>query len=125
MKQQQSGFSLLEVLVAFVIMALSLGVLYQAAGGSTRAVVAAEEVTRATILAESLLALHAAVPANGLKESGTTADGMSWSLTAERYTGHGDDPAGWPLYRIEANVAWGEGSGRSLALVSLVPERKY
>ena len=30
------GFSLLEILVAFAIMAMSLGVLYQAVGGSAR-----------------------------------------------------------------------------------------
>lgn len=36
------GFSLLEVLVAFSVMALALGVLYQALGGSMRAMGEAE-----------------------------------------------------------------------------------
>ena len=33
---RQTGFSLLELLVAFVIMAFSLGMLYQASGGTVR-----------------------------------------------------------------------------------------
>ena len=42
-----SGFSLLETLVALVILSLALGALYQAAAGATRNIRVAEQYTRA------------------------------------------------------------------------------
>lgn len=64
------GFSLLEVLVAFVIMALALGVLYQTLGGSVRASGRADLAVRAALVAESVLALHESVPPQGIHASG-------------------------------------------------------
>ena len=55
------GFSLIEMLVALVILALSLSVLYQAAMGATRNVRVASEYTDAVMLAESMLAEHSHV----------------------------------------------------------------
>ena len=48
---REKGLSLLEILVAFSIMALALGVLYRATGGSLRSVVAIESTQRAASLA--------------------------------------------------------------------------
>ena len=52
----QRGFSLVEMLVAMVILSLSLGVLYQAAAGAIRNARVSGEYTEAVILAESKLA---------------------------------------------------------------------
>ena len=52
---RQKGLSLLELLVAFVIMAIALGVLYKASGASARAVGDAERYQRAVFLVHSLL----------------------------------------------------------------------
>ncbi len=50
------GFSLLELLVAFAIMAMSLAMIYRAVGGSVRNVSAIEDRQRASWVVESVLA---------------------------------------------------------------------
>ena len=52
----ERGFSLIEMLVAMVILSLSLGVLYQAAAGAIRNARVSGEYTQAVMLAESKLA---------------------------------------------------------------------
>lgn len=54
--RHERGFSLLEVLVSFVILALTLGVLLGAYGTSVRNAAVAEQHLRAATVAESLLA---------------------------------------------------------------------
>ncbi|WP_020208130.1 type IV pilus modification PilV family protein [Gilvimarinus chinensis] len=77
----QAGFSLLEMVVAVAILGISLGMLYQAAGGAVRGVSAAEDHSYAIIMAQSLLAAHSSVPPDGLSGKGQTDDGFSWELS--------------------------------------------
>ncbi|MBL6699470.1 MAG: type II secretion system protein, partial [Luminiphilus sp.] len=64
------GFSLIEMLVALVVLSLSLGVLYQAAAGATRNVRVAAEYTEAVMLAESKLAEHSYITEESYSASG-------------------------------------------------------
>lgn len=120
-----AGFSLLEVLVAFAIMALSLGVLYNAAGGSVRGAQATDRSSRALILAQSLLALQSSVPRQGVRMQGVSAgDEFDWELASTPYPVPLDPLPPTNLQRLEALVTWSErGERRTLALATLVPER--
>lgn len=69
--RRQRGLTLLELLVAFAIMALSLGMLYRAMGSSARSVADVDRYQRAVVLAESLLSLRDAIPEQGLNQSGS------------------------------------------------------
>ncbi len=53
--QRPSGFTLLEVLVAFVILAMSLGAILQIFGNGARGIAASREYADAVLLARTLI----------------------------------------------------------------------
>jgi general secretion pathway protein I len=78
-----AGFSLLEVLVAFVILALVATALFRLFSGALGNAGAAEEYSRAALIAESVLAEAAA--AQPLREGSATgtAEGGRYAWTAK------------------------------------------
>ena len=122
--RQQSGFSLLELLVAFAIMAMSLGLLYRVAGGSARHVADVVQHQQATWLAESLLASHNSVGTTGWNEDGASA-GLKWQVRSSPYNSGVTGPQVIPLHAIRLSISWTAGSRPGqLDLVTLLPERK-
>ena len=80
-RSSQGGFSLLEVLVAFAILALTLGVLLRIFGGGARSAGLADEHTRAVLHAESLLATVGTENPVAIGElQGEFEDGYRWTL---------------------------------------------
>jgi len=120
----QAGFSLLEVLVAFAVLALCLGVLLRIFSGDGRLAGMAEEHARAVVLAQSLLAKAGAETPLGLGVTGGDIDeDYRWEMRVTPFV-----PAGEPLptnlgfkpYWVEVEVDWGEGDElRSFSLGTL------
>ena len=129
---RQRGFSLLEVLVAFTILALSLGVLMQIFSGSLRNADITREQAEATALAQSLLAgIGVETPMAAGESSGVHADQFRWRIQIAPFQEPpraGQTEAIAPiatldLWQVMVSVAWGGGappaSERTVTLATL------
>ena len=130
MKRTSAGFTLLEVLVAFVILALTLGVILRIFSGGLRNAALAGDYSHAMLLAESRLAELRVQPLEG--ETRGEFDGKyRWRSMIRPWVdgtaASGSGPQLMPvrLMEIDVWVAWGEAGGRSreigLTTLQLVP----
>ena len=120
--ERQSGFSLLEMLVAISILALALGSLYQAASGATRNVRTSERYAYGVELARSLLAEHAMVPAQGINRNGETDSGYQWRMQTAPVNLQRGGLGRSQLHELEVGVAWFDGSKRREIVLNSVVE---
>lgn len=126
MKRASAGFSLLEVLVAFVILALTMSVMMRIFSGGLRNVVLADDYSRAVLLAQSRLAELSVKPIEG-EGKGEFDEKFRWRSMIHPWvddaaaTGLAPPPLPVRLMEIEVRVAWGEegGSPRELVLSTL------
>jgi general secretion pathway protein I len=125
-RDQMSGFSLLEMLVALVILSFSLGALYQSATGAIRNVAVADEYTRAVVLAESMLASAQYVSQEEMLLTGTF-DMFNWQTTSWPVESANDSTQDapvktQPLQYLKVVVTWpGSSSDRQVSLLTVVP----
>lgn len=122
------GFSLIEMLVALVVLSLSLGALYQAATGATRNVRVAAEYTNAVMLAESMLADHSYVIDENYSASGVFGDYQwaiySWPAPYDPELAPEERPvSAQRLQYLQVVVSWpgGGGADREVDLMTVVP----
>lgn len=126
MGRRAGGFSLLEILVAFAIAAMALGLLYRVSGNNARQAGGLLQHERAMVLAQSLLAAHQTVPAQGVNDRGEAA-GYGWQVQSRPYpTPAGNAaPQAARLHELRVDVRWHDRTAeRAFELASLRPERR-
>lgn len=129
-RRRQRGYTLIEVIVAFALLALALGLLLGTLSGATRQVRWSGDAGRAALHAQSLLdQLGVGTRIEPGRESGDFEDGRyQWTLEVAPW----EDPARPPdaleppgaalnrLYELTLAVEWGQGRpGERLRLRTL------
>ena len=118
---QQSGFTLLETLVALSVLAISLGVIYQIFGTSLRNMQYTKEYSYAQMVAESKLSeLGKGIPVSSGNFEGNVDNKYSWKMSIEPLgplANANEDVVG--KYQIRFVVNWdSNGKDRSLSLLT-------
>jgi general secretion pathway protein I len=130
------GFSMLEVLVAFVILALVATSLYRLFSGALANIAAADDYSRAVLVATSVLAEASGTqPLKEGSQSGTADGGrVEWATRVSPYTAPQASPDGeqpseampMRLWRIAADVTFTGPNGKprtvTLATVRIGPK---
>ncbi len=123
MIRRQHGFSLLEALVAFAILSVSLGVLLQVFATGLRNASAAADYSQATLYAESILAaIGHETPLSEGAHSGSVNDRFAWRSVVSPYAEGLPDPEKTRVraYRVSVEVYWsGRLQERSVQLETL------
>ena len=126
-----AGFSLIEVLAAFVVLALVGTALFRIFAGALGNASLSDEYSRATLLAESRLASPGVeTPLREGTQQGTSDDGKyAWTSSIQPYKPPGSTPdldaavdlMPVRLWRIAVTVSWPgvAGSDRSIALATV------
>lgn len=112
------GFTLLEVMLAFVIFALSFATVLEIMAGSMRSVRRASEDTEVALLAQSLMDLVGTeIPVEEGEFSGTGMDRYQWRLGIYLYDAGSVDVqtlelaemSGIELYWVDLDIDWEAG----------------
>lgn len=112
--RRQSGFTMLEVLVAFIVFVLIFGAVLEALGMAMRNTRRSSEVSVAALWAQSKLdAIGTIEELDEGSESGDFDEKYRWQLEVrkqevERSDGLSADSFPVELYRVELVVSWGE-----------------
>lgn len=119
--KRQRGYTLIEVIVAFALLALALTLLLGSLSGAARQVRAADDASRAALHAQSLLAgIGVEQPLQPQRSSGEFDQGRyRWTLQVTPYA----DPhrardaaaaGAAQLLQLDLAVQWGEGPAQRL-----------
>ena len=125
---QHHGFTLIEIMVAFAVLALGLTLLLGTLSGASRQLRQAGDAGLAALHAQSLLVEHSDALLRPGRLAGTFEDGRyrwqlevaPWRDPQPRATQAPEDPFAARLLHVRLDVAWGEGTSQQrLQLTSL------
>lgn len=118
-----SGFTLLEVLVAFSLLSLSLSVIMLGISKSLRTSEVTREFSRAIVLAESRLAVFSQADLSNMTETQGRFDShYDWHVNIEPYESQGEFKQGGNLiaYKLTVKVSWpGRSNQREVTLSTI------
>ncbi len=127
---RQGGYSLIEIVAAFVVLALGMAIAMQSVAGALRQARNAADQTEAALLAQSLLdAAGTGKRLEAGEQEGDYEERFQWTLRVEPYELEelnlidGLTAAPVELMRLELEVRWAEGrrSARFVTLRALTP----
>ena len=123
--RRSQGFTLLEVMLAFVIFALSFSVVLEIMAGSMRSIARASDDSEVALFAQSLMDLVGTeIPIEEGQYSGTGMDRYEWQMSITFYDAGGEtdetggggmitqelaDMSGIELYRVDLYLDWETG----------------
>ncbi|MFI3199198.1 MAG: type II secretion system protein [Methylococcaceae bacterium] len=123
---KQKGFSLLEILIAFSILALSLGILLKIFSAGVDTAVVAEDYTAAVQIAESLMAKTGVETAlQEGQDSGVENEKYNWQVDVSPFVFNPDNVDATTttavLFKVRVIVSWGNGNAndRQIELTTL------
>ncbi len=123
MRSKQAGFSLLEILVAFAVLSLSLGVLLQIFSRAMETTVISQNYSLAITVAESQLnAVGVDLPLQPGTYNGTLDNAIDWNLHIDQYPTTlwlGDSPQLVP-YQVTVVTSWRDGGRRRRVRLSTI-----
>ncbi len=117
-RRSSKGFTLLEVMLAFVIFALSFATVLEIMAGSMRSVRRASDDTQVALFAQSIMDLVGTeIPIEEGQFNGTGMDRYQWRLDIYLYAASDEDirtqelaeMSGIELYRVDLDIDWETG----------------
>ena len=123
---KQKGFSLLEILIAFSILALSLGILLKIFSAGVNTAVVAEDYTAAVQIAEGLMAktgVETALQAG--QDSGMVNEKYHWLVEVSPFVFNPENidttTISAVFFKVNVNVNWGDdnANNRQVKLTTL------
>ncbi|MGO4551519.1 prepilin-type N-terminal cleavage/methylation domain-containing protein [Lysobacter sp. 2RAF19] len=123
MRHRAAGFTLIEVILAFALLALGLTILLGILSGATKQVRWADDAGRAAMHAQTLLAQQGVGEPleQGHKEGDFEQGRYRWTLDVEPWRDPSivsenpqpQDPNAAKLFEINLKMQWGDGSPRN------------
>jgi general secretion pathway protein I len=136
---RQNGFSLIEILVAFSIMALSLTMISKTLASNTRSISNLEHRQTANLIAEGLVNSKSSLPPEGWNDEGVNGV-YRWRVTSSPATAKqiqvvrpqnivmptGEKTKETSFYQVDIRVFWKDGAKERVVSHSvLLPVAKY